>query len=48
MLATVDFALVVVWLLGLVDSYTTGGLIPVLLVIATVVPLVRVVQGRRL
>ena len=40
--------LVVLWLLGLVTSYTMGGLIHVLLVIAIVVVLIRVIQGRRL
>jgi hypothetical protein len=40
--------LVVLWLVGLVSSYTMGGLIHILLVIAIVVILVRVIQGRRL
>jgi hypothetical protein len=40
--------LVLLWLLGLVSSYTMGGLIHVLLVVAIVVILVRVIQGRRL
>jgi Family of unknown function (DUF5670) len=39
--------LIVLWLLGLVSSYTMGGLIHVLLVVAIVVVLVRVIQGRR-
>lgn len=47
MLATVVAILVILWLLGLVTSYTMGGLIHVLLVIAIVVVLVRVIQGRR-
>ena len=38
----------VLWLVGLVSSYTMGGLIHVLLVIAIVVILVRLIQGRRL
>ena len=38
----------VLWLLGLVTSYTMGGLIHALLVIAIVVILIRVIQGRRL
>ena len=47
MLQTVAIVLVVLWLLGLVSSYTMGGLIHVLLVIAVVVVLIRVIQGRR-
>jgi hypothetical protein len=38
--------LVVLWLLGMVTSYTLGGLIHVLLVVAVVVVLLRVIQGR--
>jgi len=37
----------VLWLLGLVSSYTIGGFIHVLLVVAIVVVLIRVIQGRR-
>ncbi|MDI1302046.1 MAG: lmo0937 family membrane protein [bacterium] len=48
MLETIVVILVVLWLLGLVTSYTMGGLIHVLLVIAIVVVLIRVIQGRRL
>ena len=40
--------MLVLWLLGLVSSYTMGGLIHILLVIAIVMVLVRVIQGRRL
>ncbi len=47
MLETIAIILVVLWLLGLVTSYTMGGFIHVLLVIAIVVILVRVIQGRR-
>ncbi|MBE0548005.1 MAG: lmo0937 family membrane protein [Rubrivivax sp.] len=47
MLETIVVILVVLWLLGLVTSYTMGGLIHVLLVIAIVVILLRVIQGRR-
>lgn len=47
MLETLIVVLVALWLLGLVTSYTMGGLIHVLLVIAVVVLLVRVIQGRR-
>ena len=45
---TIAIILVLLWLVGLVSSYTMGGLIHVLLVIAIVVVLVRVIQGRRL
>lgn len=48
MLETIAVILVVLWVLGLVSSYTMGGLIHILLVIAVVVILVRVIQGRRL
>ena len=48
MLETIAIILVVLWLAGLVSSYTMGGLIHILLVIAIVVVLVRVIQGRRL
>ncbi len=48
MLETIAVILVILWLLGFVTSYTMGGLIHVLLVIAVVVILVRVIQGRRL
>ena len=46
MLGTLVVILIVLWLLGLVTSYTMGGLIHVLLVIAIVVVLLRVIQGR--
>ena len=48
MLETIAVILVILWVLGLVSSYTMGGLIHILLVIAVVVILVRVIQGRRL
>jgi hypothetical protein len=48
MLETLALVLVILWLLGLVSSYTLGGLIHILLVLAIVVVLVRVIQGRRL
>ena len=48
MLETIVVILVVLWLVGLVTSTTMGGLIHVLLVIAIVMVLVRVIQGRRL
>ena len=47
MLQTLVVVLVLMWLLGLVTSTTMGGLIHLLLVIALVVVLVRVIQGRR-
>lgn len=47
MLYTIAVILVVMWLLGLVTSYTMGGLIHVLLVIAIIVVLLNVIQGRR-
>jgi hypothetical protein len=48
MLETIAVILIILWLVGLVSSYTMGGLIHILLVIAIVVILVRVIQGRRL
>ena len=47
MLTTIALILIVLWLLGMVSSYTMGGLIHVLLVIAVVVVLLRVIQGRK-
>jgi hypothetical protein len=47
MLGTILAILIVLWLLGMVTSYTMGGFIHVLLVIAVVVVLVRLLQGRR-
>ncbi len=46
MLFTIAVILVVLWLLGLVSSYTMGGFIHILLVIAIVVVLFRVIRGR--
>jgi hypothetical protein len=48
MLETVAVLLIVLWALGLLTSYTMGGLVHLLLVIAVVVIAVRVIQGRRL
>ena len=48
MLETIAIILVILWLVGLVTSTTMGGLIHVLLVVAIVMVLVRVIQGRRL
>jgi hypothetical protein len=47
MLWTIAVILAVLWLLGLVTSYTLGGFIHVLLVLAIVVVLINVIQGRR-
>ena len=47
MLWTIAVILLVRWLLGLVSSYTMGGFIHVLLVIAIVVVLINLIQGRR-
>lgn len=48
MLWTIAMILVVLWLLGLVTSYTIGGFIHLLLVLAVIIVLIRLVQGRRL
>lgn len=48
MLETVAVILIILWALGLVSSYTMGGLVHILLVIALVVIAVRLIQGRRL
>lgn len=47
MLTTILVLLVVLWLLGMVSSYTLGGFIHILLVLAIAVVLIRVIQGRR-
>jgi hypothetical protein len=47
MLETLIVVLVILWLLGMVSSYTAGGLIHILLVVAIVVLILRVIQGRR-
>jgi hypothetical protein len=47
MLETIFVILLVLWLLGMVTSYTLGGFIHVLLVLALVAIVVRVIQGRR-
>jgi len=46
MLMTIVVILVALWLLGMITSFTMGGLIHILLVIAIVVVLIRVIQGR--
>jgi len=48
MLWTICMILIVLWLLGMVTSYTMGGLIHILLMIAIIVVLVRVIQGRKI
>lgn len=48
MLWTVAMVLLVLWALGLVTSYTIGGFIHVLLVLAAITVLIRIIQGRRL
>lgn len=48
MLETIAIILMVLWLLGLVSAYTLGGFIHILLVLAVVVVVVRVIQGRRI
>jgi hypothetical protein len=48
MLWTIAMVLIILWALGLVSSYTMGGFIHILLVIAIVVVLIRVIQGRKL
>ncbi len=47
MLWTIFIILLIMWLLGLVSGYTIGGFIHILLVIAIVVVLIRIIQGRR-
>jgi hypothetical protein len=47
MLWTLFIILLVLWLLGMVSSYTLGGFIHILLVVALVVVILRVIQGRR-
>jgi len=47
MLWTITVILLVLWALGLVSSYTIGGFIHVLLVVAVILVLIRIIQGRR-
>ncbi len=47
MLETIAVILIILWLLGLVSSYTMGGFIHILIVVAVVVILIRVLQGRK-
>jgi Family of unknown function (DUF5670) len=46
MLGTIAVVLIVLWLLGMVSSYTLGGFIHILLVLAIILIIVRVIQGR--
>ena len=48
MLWTFAVVLIALWLLGVMTSYTMGGFIHVLLVVAVIVTLVRLIQGRRI
>jgi hypothetical protein len=47
MLESIALILIILWILGLVSAYTIGGFIHILLVIAVVIILLRVIQGRR-
>jgi len=47
MLETLAIVLIILWVLGLVSSYTLGGFIHILLVIAIIMIVLRVIQGRR-
>jgi len=47
MLWTIFVILIILWLLGLISGYTIGGFVHILLVIAIVVVLIRIIQGRR-
>jgi hypothetical protein len=47
MLETIALLLIILWLLGFVSSYTLGGFIHILLVVAVILILVRLIQGRR-
>ncbi|MHB8064628.1 MAG: lmo0937 family membrane protein [Ruminiclostridium sp.] len=48
MLWTIAVILVVLWLLGIVTSYTMGGFIHILLVVAIIVVLIRIITGKRM
>ena len=47
MLSTIAVILIVLWLLGLVTSYTLGGFIHILLVVAVIMVLLRIINGSR-
>jgi hypothetical protein len=48
MLQTIAIILIALWLLGLVSSYTMGGFVHILLVVAIVIVLLRLIQGRKI
>lgn len=48
MLWTISVILIILWLLGIVSSYTIGGYINVLLVIAVIIVLIKLIQGKRI
>lgn len=48
MLGTIAIVLIILWVLGLVSSYTLGGFIHILLVVAVILIVVRLIQGRRI
>lgn len=48
MLQTIAIILVVLWILGVVSSYTIGGFIHILLVVAVILVLIRIIQGRKI
>ncbi|MFH0976844.1 MAG: lmo0937 family membrane protein [Spirochaetota bacterium] len=48
MLWTIAVILLILWLLGLISGYTIGGFVHILIVVAIIVVLIRVIQGRRL
>lgn len=48
MLETIAIVLLILWVLGLVSSYTMGGFIHILLVVAVVIILIRLIRGRRI
>jgi hypothetical protein len=48
MLETIAIILIILWIFGLVSAYTMGGFIHILLIIAVVMILLRVIQGRRI
>jgi len=48
MLETIAIILIILWLLGLITSYTVGGFIHILLVVAIVMVLVRIIRGQRI
>ncbi len=47
MLESIAIILIILWVLGLVSSYTVGGFIHILLVIAVIMIILRIIQGRR-